>query len=127
MTLAWPLLLLLSPGTPASAATMGPAAQTLEALRGAAVDAPDRFFDGMDQRVTVLAPSSFVALPKDLEPAAADASFDSRVVAPGVTVHRPVPPEPRAPSRAEGFSGGTVLLVAGAALIAAAVLLLLFL
>jgi hypothetical protein len=116
------LALLLRASAPA--AEMGPTSQTLDAMRGEAVSNPDLFFDGMDSRVTSPLPVYYAPLPAVPATMPGDTSFDSRRIAPGLTLHRPVPA-----SKGSGSSSmGTVLMFAlGAALVAAAVLLLLFL
>ena len=109
----------------ASAADMGPTSQTLDAMRGEAVSNPDLFFDGMDSRVTSPLPIYYAPLPAVPATVPDDTRFDSRRIAPGLTLQRPVPA-----SKGSSGSGsmGTVLMFAlGAALVAAAVLLLLFL
>lgn len=105
---------------------MGPASQTLEAMRGEAVSNPDRFFDGMDSRVTSPMPIYYAPLPAVTAAMPGDTTFDSRSVAPGLTIHTPM--HPAKDSSSSSGSMGTVLMFAlGAALVAAAVLLLLFL
>lgn len=128
MTRALPFLLLLLVWKPAAAATLGPASQTLEALRGSAVTDPDAFFDGLAGRVSVVTPSSFVALPQvraRVPDARFDTRFDSRVVAPGVTVHRPLTRSERRAASAESPVSTQALFIVGAALVGVAVLLLL--
>lgn len=103
---------------------MGPASQTLDAMRGEAVSNPDLFFDGMDSRVTSPMPIYYAPLPAVPATVPDDTRFDSRRIAPGLTLHQPVP----ASKGSSSGSMGTVLMFAlGAALVAAAVLLLLFL
>ncbi|MDE2142345.1 MAG: hypothetical protein KGL74_14060 [Elusimicrobia bacterium] len=111
----------------ASAAPMGPAAQTLEALHGTAVNDPARFFDGMSDRVSVVEPSGYVALPPAPAEPPAEIKFDSRRIAPGLTLHEPVPPLPKASRARAAASSDAVYYVIGASLVAAAVLLLLLL
>jgi len=110
----------------APAADMGPASQTLDAMRGEAVSNPDHFFDGMDARVTSPLPVYYAPLPAVPETLPDDTIFDSRRIAPGLTLHQPI--SAARSSTASSGSMGTVLMFAlGAALVAAAVLLLLFL
>lgn len=125
--------LLLAPlcAAPAFAAGLGPSTQTLEAMHGSAIANPNNFFDGLDARVSALQPVEYAPLPlapqtKPVEPI--DTGFDSHVIAPGLTVHHPVPPQDVRPtSGSEGISGMTIVLIVAAAVVGVALLLLLLL
>ncbi|MFI5346790.1 MAG: hypothetical protein ACHQ51_10490 [Elusimicrobiota bacterium] len=119
---------------PASAAPLGPTAQTLEAIHGTAVNDPARFFDGMDSRVNLLEPTAYAPLPAVAEEKPAETRFDSREIAPGLTLHEPVPPSAATavpPVRDQSARGGSpslaMILAVCASVALAAALLLIFL
>lgn len=85
-------------GASAFAAALEPAAQTLEAMHGASISDPDRFFDGLASRVHLVEPVAYAPLPEP--PPAPVVQFDSRRVAPGVTLHTPLPAPESVPASA---------------------------
>jgi hypothetical protein len=126
------LILSLSCGA-ASAATLVPASQTLEAIHGAAVTDADKFFDGLSSRVKLVTPTEYAPLPSVPTETAPESSAAAPALAPSATIESPgaamretVPPSSSA-SSARGESSAGLWIGIALAVAAAAVLLLLLL